>query len=183
MRSVVARKLLLESIGTGIPVIPPDAAGFYRQNCMVCFHHHGHRSGVLMRVHYREEIEAFEVAWDGEVSEQIVRSYGDKRRAVDNAACAIALLLVREMTDFTGIEQSSTGSTIDYYLVPQGQDDTLIFNRAARLEVSGILRETEDNTVEDRVRSKLRRLKPEGGLPDFIVIVEFSKPWSKMVSA
>ena len=70
---------------------------------------------------------------------------------------------------------------IDYYLVKQNQGDDLIFNHAARLEVSGILTENEDNTVENRIRQKIRRLKPENDLPCLIVVVEFGRPWSKMV--
>lgn len=57
----------------------------------------------------------------------------------------------------------------------------MIFNNAARLEVSGILEENKGNTVEGRIKKKINRLKPEGELSDFIIVVEFSKPWTKMV--
>ena len=57
----------------------------------------------------------------------------------------------------------------------------LIFNRKARLEVSGILTENEQNTVDDRVRTKLRRLDKKDSLPALIVVVEFGQPWSKLV--
>jgi hypothetical protein len=57
--------------------------------------------------------------------------------------------------------------------------DDLIFNYAARLEASGILREDESNTIDGRLNEKLKRLKP--GLLTFIIIVEFSYPKSKVV--
>lgn len=180
MSTNVSSHINLDSLGNGIPVIQPEAVGFYKQNCMVCFHTQGHQSGVQLEVHTENGDTAHGIFWEGKVTAQILRSYADLTRATDNAACAIALLLIRELTSFTAIEQSSIGTTIDYFLVPQIQDDTLIFNHSARLEVSGILCENDRNTVETRVRNKIRRLRPERDLSTFIVVVEFSKPWSQM---
>jgi hypothetical protein len=83
------------------------------------------------------------------------------------------------------IEQSNIGTTIDYYLIRKTDytDDTLIFNHSAYLEVSGIRRENEGNTVEDRIKDKERRLKKKEDLPAYISVVEFSRPWAKMAVA
>ena len=183
MSTGIAQKLMLESLSERIPVIPEEAVGFYKQNCMVCFHQNGHKSGVSLTVSYNSFNLVFEIYWTGDITEQLLRAYREITRSTDFAACAIALILVRELTEFTAIEQSCIGTTIDYYLIPQRQESNLLFNHAARLEVSGILAENEDNTVEDRIKQKIHRLKPEGDLPDLIAVVEFSKPWSKMVNA
>ena len=154
---------------------------------MVCFHRCGHRSGVRLIVHYADAEEPVEICWEGEIDAQLLRSF-EERRATDNAACAIALLLMRELTEYTAIKQSPIGTTIDYYLTSKHRagelrNEDLIFNQVeARLEVSGILRETPENTVEHRINQKRRRLEREGDLPDLIVVVEFSKPWSKVVT-
>ena len=110
----------------------------------------------------------------------LLSAYLDDKKLVDFGACAIALLLIPKLTDYRAIQQSALGTTIDYYLAPQDQNGDLIFNHAARLEVSGILKESETNTVENRIKSKLRRLK-ESRLPTYVIIVEFSQPWSQMV--
>ena len=178
----VAQKLTLESLGE-IPVIPSEAADFYKQNCMVCFDSQGHRSGVGLNVVYKDSNEIYHICWSDEVTGELIRAYADLVEATQKAACAIALLLIQTLTEFTAIEQSTRGTTIDYYLALQNQDGDLIFNRAARLEASGILEEKGTNTVERRVKEKLRRLKPEGGLPTLVAIVEFSQPWSKVVEA
>jgi len=177
------QKLTLESLSEGIPVIPGEAVAFYKQNCMVCFYQNGHKSGVSLTANYNNFDLVFQICWTGDITEHLLRAYREKKRCTDFAACAIALILVRELTEFTAVEQSCIGTTIDYYLSPQKQQSDLIFNHVARLEVSGILSENEDNTVEDRINKKIRRLKPEGDLPNLIVVVEFSKPWSKMVRA
>ncbi len=175
------KQLQLESLSDGVPVIPADAVAFYKHNCMVCLHHNGHGSPVLVSVEYEQQNTSFEIAWLGETTERLMQQYREPTSAVNFAACAIALMLVREMTEFTAVEQSAIGTTIDYYLSFQEQDDMLIFNHAARLEVSGILAESSQNTVDGRIREKLRRLKPEGSLPDIVAVVEFSRPWSKIV--
>lgn len=176
--------ITLENLAHGIPVIPEEAVGFYKHNCIVCFHSQGHSAGVEIEVQYRDTSETFVVLWEGEVTEQILRAYRDERKTTDFGACAVSLLLVRELTEYTAIEQSNVGTTIDYYLVKKEQaqqDDTLIFNGiTAYLEVSGIRCETLDNTVADRFKEKQRRLNPPEELPTIISVVEFSRPWTKM---
>jgi hypothetical protein len=177
----LVQKLALESLSKRIPVIPDEAVGFYKQNCMVCFHRNGHKSGVRLTVGYNGDDFVFQIFWAGDVTDQLLNAYKEPNRCTDFAACAIALILVRELTEFTAIEQSCIGTTIDYYLTHQHQESDLIFNHAARLEVSGILTENPDNTVEDRINRKIHRLKSENDLPNLIAVVEFSRPWSKMV--
>lgn len=172
-----AHKIFLDFLGNGIS---KEAVGFFKQNCMVCFNNQGHLSGVKLPIYYENGNDIFEILWEGEVTEELIRIYGDLRRATDNAACALALQFINKITEYTAFEQSSIGTSIDYYLTRQ-KEDILIFNRAARLEVSGILEENEGNTVEGRISRKIKRLKDDDDLPTFIIIVEFSKPWSKMV--
>lgn len=183
MNNVTTKTLVIESLGPDVSVVPAEAVGFYKHNCMICFDKHGYQSGVGLKVHHDNQNDTFRIYWEGTVTEELRRAYRDQNKATDFAACTIALLLVHCLTRFTAIEQSNVGTTIDYYLAPKVQDDTLIFNHTARLEVSGILEETKDNTVDGRIQDKIRRLKPDpmGNLPTFIIVVEFSQPWAKMV--
>ncbi len=175
-------QIQLEALAQKAPVIPEEAVPFYKQNCMVCLDNQGHQSGVALHVDKDGEYKEFAIVWLGEVTDQMRQNqYTDLVKATDFAACTIALLLISELSPYQAIEQSIIGTTIDYYLIPREQDETLIFNRAARLEVSGILYESESNTVTRRVREKLKRLKPEGDLPDYVIVVEFSKPRSQVV--
>jgi hypothetical protein len=188
----MTKKLRLESLANGIPVIHEDMVGYYKHSCMVCFHTQGYTSGVKFKV-VREEMADtyYQVCWTGEVTNELMRQYaGTSRklndyapttRTIDDAACAIALLLVRELTEYTAISKARIGTTVDYYLISKKQNIDLLFNEAeARLEVSGILAETKNNTVMARVKEKRERLAPED-MPTFIVIVEFSNPYAKVV--
>jgi hypothetical protein len=133
----------------------------------------------------------YQVCWIGEVTNELMRQYaGTSRklndyalttRTIDDAACAIALLLVRELTEYTAISKARIGTTVDYYLISKKQNTDLLFNEAeARLEVSGILSETKNNTVTARIKEKRERLAPED-MPTFIVIVEFSNPYARVI--
>jgi hypothetical protein len=133
----------------------------------------------------------YQVYWTGEVTDELMRQYaGTSRklndyapttRTIDDAACAIALLLIRELTEYTAVSKARVGTTVDYYLIPKTQNTNLIFNEAeARLEVSGILSETKSNTVKARIKEKRERLT-KNDMPTFIVIVEFSNPYAKVV--
>jgi hypothetical protein len=180
MNDTIVRPLYLKSLQNGIPVIPVEAAGFYQQSCMVCFDNQNHKSGVKLKVqHHDDSTVVFQVFWDGEVTEELRRAYADLVRTTENGACAIALLIVREITKFTAIEQAVRGTTIDYYLSYKEGQDNLLFNYAARLEATGILREDGTNTIDNRLKEKLNRLKP--GLPTLIIVVEFSYPKSKVI--
>jgi len=181
MNSRADPTLVLESLSDQAYPVTPSASGFYKEQCMVCFHKNGHRSGVALKVIHQGTCSTFQVYWTGDVTERMLLSaYVDHNKLVDFGACAIALLLIPKLTGYKVIQQSAIGTTIDYYLAPQDQNDDLIFNHAARLEVSGILKESETNTVEARVKRKLGRLK-ESRLPAYIIVVEFSQPWSEMV--
>ena len=175
------QQLSLDTLAESTHVITPDGAGFYKENCMICLDHNGHGSGVQLRLEYAGSNVPFSVVWLGEVTELMRRSYVDKTKIVDFAACALALLIVPRVLGLTAIHQAARGSTIDYYLSEPNGDEILLFNDTARLEVTGILRENQSNTVQKRFGVKKRRLRPEGDLPAYIIVVEFSEPWSKMV--
>lgn len=175
--------LLLDSLSDNIPAIPQETAVYYKYACMVCLDNQNHKPGVVLEVAHGRNKDSFEIHWQDEVTPQLLRAYADLTKTTEVAACALALLLVRELTDFTAIEQATRGTTVDYYLIRKTQDATFIFNHAARLEASGILQEDHSNTVDSRIKSKLDRLKPDPRLPTLIVVVEFSNPWSKMVQA
>jgi hypothetical protein len=178
--SDIIHELVLESLEE-IPVVT-DAVGFYKRTCMVCFDSQGHQSGVELRVVHGKSNETCQIHWMGDVTDQLRRSHADLVEATQFAACAIAFLLIQALTELMPVTQATRGTTVDYYLAPQEhRDDILIFNHTARLEVSGVLKETEGNTVDARVKVKKDRLKPDGDLPTLITVVEFSQPWAKMV--
>jgi hypothetical protein len=105
-------------------------------------------------------------------------AWNDLEETTEYAAYGIAILLIMEITAFTVIRRSRKGTGFDYWL---GKKDDLLFQDAARLEVSGMLK-AEASAITARVKQKVQQTVPtDGTLPAYIVVVEFSNPVAHMV--
>lgn len=187
MEKIIAGKLYLDSLGTGIPATSPGKALLLMETCVWCLLKQNHANGVKLKV-VENDVENgekgifFEVYWPKYLNiEAIFRSY-NQEDATQFGAEAIAILLVREYTKFTVIERAVTSTGIDYWLGIKNTNKNHIFHRAARLEISGILAENPSNTVTSRINIKLKQTQPTAHtFPVYIIVTEFSKPWVKMV--
>jgi hypothetical protein len=91
----------------------------------------------------------------------------------------VAILLVDSLTEYHIVERSFKGTGFDYWLGPK---KSRLFQKAARLEVSGI-REGSTNAIDKRIREKVAQTKQSDvlNLPAFVVVVEFGTPTATMV--
>ena len=112
-------------------------------------------------------------------SDQVRREWGDPHEATENGAVGVAILLIDSLTDYHIVHRSYKNTGIDYWL---GQKKDLLFQHAARLEVSGI-RRGDDRQVDARVSMKLKQtvVSKRSGLPVFVVVVEFGGPVAVVV--
>jgi len=177
--------LNIESLREGIPFITEGWFCLYREKCAVAFSSQGHSSGVKMNIRVDGTNEAVTVLWDCEITQQLLDSHADSNKTTDDAACAIALLIIREFTEYTAYKTTDTnGERVDYYLTPKGeaQDDMLIFNNTSYLEVSGIRKQKGNNTVANRLNEKTKRAESStidtSSSDVYICIVEFGQPFS-----
>ena len=175
-------ELMIESLSVGIPVIPQGAEGFFIQSCTVCLDYHGHRSRTPFFVNYSKKNHSYLLVWETVVTDQHRRAFADIQETTEYSATAIAFLLIRELTEFTTIERAKKGTNIDYFLSSKSDTDKLIFNHTSRLEISGILKESENNSVDKRISTKINRLKQfDDDQSTYIIVVEHSRPWAKMI--
>jgi hypothetical protein len=89
---------------------------------------------------------------------------------------------MRSLTGYTVVEQSVIGSGFDWLIGPETSDDEGIFQDNMRLEISGIL-QGDEAQIKRRVKEKLQQtnVSDDWGMPAYIVVVEFSKPHSRVV--
>jgi hypothetical protein len=115
------------------------------------------------------------------VTESVRRGHADLGDAAARGACCVASHVIEEFTELDIRERSCKGTGFDYWL-GERQDDRVghLFQSKARLEVSGILRETKENTAHGRLALKLAQPAPSDDtkLPAYAVVVEFSSPKS-----
>lgn len=172
------QELVLAKLEEGLPGISPSLGTTLAEASIICLHSHKHVAGVELDVQGMVS-QSFKILWEKEVTDQLQRSWEDEQDCTELGACAIAILLILELTPYTVIRRARKGTGIDYWLGYRNTD--LIFQDSARLEISGILSGDAGN-VRSRVNQKKRQTKPsDGSLPAYVVVVEFSHPASHVV--
>lgn len=170
----------LNELRQGIPALTRALGEVHAECAAVCLEKQGHGESVSLLVREKAEID-FELTRPS-VTDSMRRAHFDLQRATEMGACGVALLLTRELTGLTAIQQSRKGTGFDYWLGPAAPvPGSLPFENAARLEVSGILSGT-DSQFETRLKQKLRQSKPSDttGLPAIAAIVEFGRPQAQI---
>lgn len=179
METVVV--LDLQQLEAGIPALTEALGRVHAEAAAVCLENQGHQEPA--RLHVRKiETPKYDLRWPA-ITDAMRRAYEDLERATELGAYGVAILLVKDQTRLTAVRQSRKGTGFDYWLGPDGTDDQLVFQDAARLEVSGILSGT-DSQFLTRVKQKLKQTQPSdsSGLPAYACVVEFSRPQAEIAT-
>ena len=117
----------------------------------------------------------------GEVNELAEGTWGDLQEATEYGAYGVAIIVALPLTGTPRVERSAKGTGVDYWL-GNGNDPRGIFQRTARLEVSGILKGDQPK-ITARLREKLAQTKRSDkvGLAAYVVIVDFGGPEARFV--
>jgi hypothetical protein len=172
--------LSLRELTDGLPGLTSEAGTALAQAAAVCLFEHEHTQGVHLPVTGTHPYR-FRLYWPSPVTDQMLATWRDPNEKTERGACAVAILLVLRLTDFTILERSWRGTGYDYGLAKKGDSDRLPFTNAARLEVSGISNGNEA-TILERARRKQRQTlqSAQTGLPAVVVVVEFGQPASHL---
>lgn len=170
--------LNLPDLAHGLPAITPAFGAALAEAGAVCLTGQGHTQGAQLQI-TGDWTAAYNLYWQP-VTPQMLRCWNDQEYTTEQAAYAIALLLMKQLKDFTVVERSRRGTGFDYWLGHQNAG-WFSLQKLVRLEVSGI-RQGTLSQIKARVKLKAEQLKPVGQLlPAYIVVVEFSQPltWVK----
>lgn len=156
----------------GLPALTVHAGGSLAEAAAVCLEHNGHDQGVHLKLSGKRKRE-FRLQWEA-ASVQTMRTHNDPQDATEDGACAVAIVVVMEVTGLTVIERAFKGGGFDYWL---GESAESLFQNKSRLEVSGILK-GDDSEVRSRVRKKSVQTEKSDSLkiPAFVCVVEFGRP-------
>lgn len=179
MVALAKSDVFINELEDGLPGVSPRVGARHSEACLVCFASQKHASGIEMEIQGAFDSRVV-LNWNGEVTEQISKSW-DEREATDAGACGIAFLLILRLTEFTVIERSRIGTGFDYFL---GKANAVLFDTpTARLEVSGIRQAKRKSEITRRVKEKLNQtdVSDAMALPAYVVVVEFGKPISHVV--
>ena len=152
----------------------------YMCDCLVtCLAEENHQRGLILKVETEDKKYNFRLEWTTKITPHLIGATRDAERTTEWAAMGIALLLVRELTEYPYVCTSHKKTGIDFFLSKNAHEMT----RDARLEISGIRKESLTNTVKRRLVLKKRQTEPSDApdMPVFIAITEFSEPKSLFV--
>ena len=132
-----------------------------------------HDESVTLPVHGIREEEIY-LHWEDGYNDQKSRAYADMQYTTEHGAVCLSVMLTLSLTPYTVIERSRKGTGIDYWL---GDNNSLLFQKRARLEVSGILK-GDVAAMNRRCASKTEQATQSDGmkLPAYISVIEFGSP-------
>ena len=164
----------LSNIKQGTPGITPVEGANLYENCVVALHNSKHASPVTIQVEGLRT-DPLSLIWEDCFTDQLSRTYADGQSVTERAAVAVSVMLALYTTGYTVVERSRKGTGFDYFL---GDNQDPLFTPKARLEISGIMCETDSNTLTSRYRQKAVQMSKSDDcqLPAYISIVDFSTP-------
>lgn len=161
----------------GLPALDIATGRMFADAAAVCLEHNEHASGACLAV-LGVKRRKYCLNWPS-TTDQIRRSHNDLQDATTHGAYAVAISVAKEVTGLTVVNQSRKGTGFDYWL---GDDEDNLFQEAARLEVSGILK-GEDTHIKTRLRVKKKQMARSDSLKltGYACVVEFSRPQAHLV--
>jgi hypothetical protein len=171
------RVLHLDQLKNGIPDISPAFGTLFAEAAAVCLTLSGHKPGVQLVVEGDFKTN-YQIDWTQEIGSLEIASWADLKEAVEYGATALAMLLMIELTKFDSFAREDQYQGTDFEMRQHKQTGEL-----AKLEISGILTETDDNTLHIRIKTKERKIKKRGNLNHtvYVVVVEFASPKAKII--
>lgn len=121
-----------------------------------------------------DEQDSIYLCWQDGYNEQKAHTYADMHYTTEHGAVCLSVMLTMALTPYTVIERSRKGTGFDYWL---GDKDSFLFQRKARLEVSGILK-GNDSMLRNRHAAKVEQTRKSDSmhLPAYVSVIEFSQP-------
>lgn len=145
-----------------------------------CLDDQGHLNHVAFQIDGIESCE-IELQWNA-IDDTIRRFNADQEVATEYGAYGISALLMPHLTGLTVIERSVKGKDFGFdFWLGSAEDADMLFQRKARLEVSGI-RKGSEATIQSRVKMKLKQISPSDAVsPGYVAVIEFSTPKARIV--
>lgn len=160
-------------IRKGVPGISAIAAMQLYEAFEVCMHLSGHQEKVNLKMDGITHDDVC-IIWEDTFNDQKARTYADIQYTTEHGAVCLSVMLTSALTPFTVIERSRKGTGIDYWL---GDKDSFLFQKKARLEVSGIFK-GDEAMMKYRHNAKVMQSNKskEMNIPAYISVIEFSQP-------
>jgi hypothetical protein len=152
---------------------------FLAQAASYCFHLNNHSNPLCLKLS-GDKRGSGDFRWEA-IDQRDSKTWADSEEATEYGAYGVAIVIAVQMTGIPYVERAAKLGSIDYWL-GTGSEDYGVFQRTARLEISGIL-EGEESDINSRLQLKLRQTErsDETLLAAHAAIIEFSSPEARLV--
>jgi len=171
------REIHLETIARSPDIrLAPGFRLYLQEAAQFCLDHNAHSDGTPLGVEglYRCNPR---LRWTA-LQDIDRHTFSDTPEAAEHGAYGIAFVLILTLTEHSVIERSAKGPGFDFWL---GERGDLGFQRSSRLEVSGILSNPAQLSSQTTKKIKQTMKSDSVGLPAYVVVVEFSRPASRII--
>lgn len=154
---------------------------FLAEAASYCLGYHEHRNPTIIFV-TGDVMTAYTLSRSAD-REQDERTWADLYEATEYGAYGIGLIIALQLTGKSRIERSARTTGVDYWL-GEGTGYDGIFQRTARLEISGILNSDEAHMAA-RLKKKLLQTERSDSseMPAYVVIVDFGRPEARFAQS
>lgn len=168
------KKIDLEEIRNCVPALSKSWSETRFEAVIFCLDHNNHESGIEC-LNTSNGIN-FELSWKEKVTNTIKRTWNDIQDATEIGAEGMAAVFVDRLTPYQIILRSAKKTGIDYWL-GHINSEPLIFQKSARLEISGLINGST-NEFNARINKKKKQTKQSSNtnLPAYVAITDFGSP-------
>lgn len=173
------KSINLEQLRENIDFIGVSMSAYMCDCLVVCLSEENHSTGLILKVETEDKKYSFQLEWTTKITPHLIGATRDKERTTEWAAMGLALLLVRELTEYPYVFTSRKGLGTDFAL----SKNAIQMTEDAYIEISGIRKGSPTNTLKRRLIIKKSQTEPSDALntPIFISITEFSEPKSLFI--
>jgi hypothetical protein len=146
----------------------------------VCLDAQGHPQRVALQINGIQSC-VIELQWNA-INDTVRRFNADQEIATEYGAYGIVALILPYLTRFTIVERSIKGKSFGFdFWLGSIDNPSSLFQRKARLEVSGIRRGSA-TMIQSRMNIKLKQITPSDAVaPGYVAIVEFGTPNARII--
>ncbi len=170
-KSISGTQINLDELLDGIGHITAAKCVCFAEAASVCLYNNQHSQPVSMTLQ-GDTTQQVSVAWTTP-TESIEASHHDSQQATEDGAYGVSFLIAISQTPYTVVQQSRKGTGIDWYL---GYREEVLFQKAARLEVSGIAKASKNDIATRLARKRRQATRVSEGLPSYVCVVDFGGP-------
>lgn len=118
---------------------------------------------------------ALKIRWNSDFEQASMR---ERKHIAEDGGVSIAFFIMTMLLDYKYVMQSEIGEGVDYSFHKLYPDDDNFYKDGHFIEISGILQQSETNTLEKRIKDKHAQIK-KGSRKDgssSVIVTLFNKP-------